>query len=418
MRKRENRNDAASAARKHWGGIIAAIFFLLLVFSNALLTTFGVEILKEFHENRNLAPFPKTNSGQFSLSKLIIDFDAYLNDHFFFRKPLLISLNTAKYFLFNVSPDPTALPAKEGWIFYGIPFVRRDYARETHLSDQYVEKVENSVLEIKRWLNARGIGFIFVLAPNKHNIYPQYMPSFIKKGEGISNGEWLVEHLAKMYPDTIVNVFQSLHRAANKRQVYFKIDTHWNSMGAMEASKTVFHMIRKSFPALRIKPLPQMKEINRVLSPGNFGQVMGVPLREEEALPVPLDGWNWKNISAAKLKKMLPERTRVFQRVNPRAPQTRVLVLGDSFMGRFDYYIAEMFGHSIFVNLWDTQLTADNRFPTHFIENLKPDLVNLLFVERRLQYGPGTNNEYVYSAENPGEVCKAINEKQHQWRTK
>ena len=397
--------------RKNWGGIIAALFFLLLVFSNALLTTFGIEILKEFHENRNLAPKPVFKSGQFSLTKFISDFDAYISDHFSFRKPLLISLNTVKYFLFNVSPDPTAMPSKKGWIFYGNTLLR-DYSRSDKPAQWYVEKIEQSLREKQAWLNARGTGFIFVLTPNKHNIYPQYMPSYLVKGEGISNGEQLVERLTKALPGAVANVFPALRETAKHRRVYYKIDTHWNHSGAREAAEVVFHLIKKSFPGLKLKPLPEMKDKLEVLSPGSFGQVMGVPLREEEATPVPRGGWNWKNFPGAKLKKLLPEHARVFQRINPGAPPTRVLVLGDSFMGRFDKYIAEMFGNSIFVNLWDTPLTADNRFPTGFIETIDPDIVILLFVERRLQYDHKIENVYYYNAENPAGVCKAINEKQ------
>lgn len=408
MKSQKNRDDAAGTARRHWGRIISAVFFLLLVFSNALLTLLGVNILKEFHENRNLAPKPMSKNGKFLLSRFISEFDAYISDHFCLRKPLLISQNTVKYFLFNVSPDPKAMPSKKGWIFYGTSLTLRDYARVNQLEPLYVERIEQSLRERKAWLNARGIGFIFTITPNKHNIYPQYMPSYRLKGKGISNGEWLGERLAKALPGTVANMFPALRRAAKHRQAYYKIDTHWNHWGAKEAALAVFHLVKKSFPGIKIKPLPGLKDTPEVLFPGNFGQVMGVPLREEEQVPVPLEGWSWKNVSASELKDMLPERAGVFQRVNPKAPPTRVLVLGDSFMSRFDKYISEMFGHSIFVNLWDTPLTAANRFPIDFIATLKPDIVIFLIAERRLQYSHYKNNGYFYSAENPGEVCKAV----------
>lgn len=196
--------------KNHRGRVTAAVFFLVLVFSNALLTLLGIELLKGFHENRGLAPKPAFNNGNFKVAKFIDDFETYINDHFTFRKPLLISWNTLRYLLFNLSSNRAALPSKDGWIFYNISFMRNDYIRANKLDPGYVDKIEQSLQERKAWLKARGIGFIFLLAPNKHNIYPQYMHPLLKRGNGPSNGELLVQRLCKTVPHTVVDMFTPL----------------------------------------------------------------------------------------------------------------------------------------------------------------------------------------------------------------
>ncbi|MGD2090166.1 MAG: hypothetical protein PVH61_28575 [Candidatus Aminicenantes bacterium] len=151
-----------------------------------------------------------------------------------------------------------------------------------------------------------------------------------------------------------------------------------------------------------------MIETLEVLSPGSFGRLMGVPLQEEERIPIPRGGWNWRNVSVSSWKKLLPERARVYQRINPKAPPIQVLVLGDSYMSRLDKYIAEMFGSAIFLNLWDTARKAINRFPIDFIESRKPDLVIFQMVERRLRYQRDDPPGYYYYAENPPQVRRCV----------
>ena len=203
------------------------------------------------------------------------------------------------------------------------------------------------------WLNTRGIKFLCLIAPNKHNIYPQYVHSHLKRGKGISNGESLVNHLAKKIPRTMVNVFRSLRRESLKHQVYYKIDTHWNHRGGLVAASSIYKSIRRWFPGFKIKPFPKMRDVSKTISPGNFGRLMGIPLKETEAIPTPFTGWGWKRKSSAQLKKQLPINGTVRKYSNASAPPFKVLILGDSFITRINKYLAGMFSHSIFLSLFN-----------------------------------------------------------------
>jgi hypothetical protein len=391
---------------KQPGALILTTIFVSVLYINSFLTILGVEFLPNLAENRRLYSISKffNKYSTKDIKNSCDNFNKYLNDHFAMRKPLVALTNSMKYYLFNSSSDPVAMPAKNGWIYYGTRAMIRDYKRVEHLSNEQIKQIELSLLQKSNWLSRQGIKFMFVIIPNKHNIYPQYMPAGLKKGSGISRGEYLVKHLSNSMPGVTVDAFDVLRKHALRDRVFYRIDTHWNHQGAKIVAEHVIEMISKSNSRLQYRVLPQMKDTTSIFTPGNFGRVMGVPLHEKEVVPVPQNSWGWHAVPADDIRAMLPQRARVSKRLNPHAPKTKVLVLGDSYMARFSDYFSEAFGETVFVNLWDTKLDATNRFPVPLIESMQPDLVVLIFAERRIGNQLTKNKGYYYLIENPPSI--------------
>ena len=383
--------------------LITVVFFSVL-YMNVFLTFNGVEFLEKFHENRNLAPVPSSFRPERFIESLPIfyrELDAYVRDHFAFRKPLIIIFNSLRYYFFDSSPTSKAMIGKNGWIFYGSKSMLSDYGRSNELEEKYLLKIERSFFERKLWLSKRNIGFVLVIVPNKHNLYSQFMPAYLKKGANPSNGELLIQRISS-HRDLTVNLFSVFRENSTKEQLYYKIDTHWNHAGAKLAVKSVIQQIKNICPDLHFRLLPSMTKKTTLFSTGNFGLLMGVPLREQESIEIPVDGWAWEKRPFEDVKRRLPERARVSQMINPKAPPTRVLVLGDSYMARFDKYLAEAFGHTIFINLWFTDDEPENRFPHEIISSVNPDLVIFLVAERRL--GSNRHDGFFLKGENPKQV--------------
>jgi len=385
------------------GAVILSLFFVCVIYFNFFLTLMNYEFLVNFSENRRLAQSSHILDNIISknIKGTCEKFERYLNDHFALRKPLVMMSNSTRYYVFNSSTDRVALPARDGWIFYGTVSMIRDHERKDRLSAEHLNQIKRSLIQKEAWLSSFGITFLNVIVPNKHNIYPQFMPEAVHRGDGPSRGEYLVHQLNEDLPKSTVDAFHILREFANHEQVYYKIDTHWNHLGASIVTAHIIEILSTSNSRFRTLRLPAMKHETVIFSPGNFGRVMGVPLQEEEVIPLPRTGWGWHVAPADHIKAFLPPRARVLKRVNPNAFPATVLVLGDSYMARFGDYLSEAFRDTILVNLWDTPLAAASRFPISLIEHVQPDLVIQMFAERRIGFHGQRNQGYYYCVENP-----------------
>ena len=383
---------------------ILTVFFLVIIYSNLALTVSGVEFFEEFHENRRLGDLPSVNLNSISyksITSLASGLKSYINDHFAFRKPLIMFYNSFTWYLFETSSSPIAMQGKDGWIFYGLKNLINDYERKETLYVEYINKIESSIANRQAWLAEKGIPFIFLIIPNKHNIYSQYMPDYLQRGSGPSNGELLMQQVLKKFPDVGVNIFDDLRKESNNNQFYYKIDTHWNHNGALLAVQEVLIQLKTFYPKIQYRELPVMDIKHDTFSPGNFGRVMGVPLKEIERKSIPENGWASKSKPTPELETFLPERAKIKRHFNPEAPPSCILVFGDSYSGagQFNFYLAESFRDTVLLNLWATAQMPANRLPTKLIEHLKPDLVLFMIAERRL--GDYPEKEYYYSGNDP-----------------
>ena len=95
------------------------------------------------------------------------------------------------------------------------------------------------VQDTSDWLRAQGIAYVFVIAPDKHVIYREYMPETIRRS-AISRIDKLVSRSAS----TPLFVCGSAAAArAGRERLYHRADTHWNDRGALVAARTASSML-------------------------------------------------------------------------------------------------------------------------------------------------------------------------------
>ena len=75
-------------------------------------------------------------------------------------------------------------------------------------------------------------GSLFFIAPDKHTIYFENMPSYITKVRDYSAADQLYDVLQNRNNITVVDLREDLVSNKEKSQLYFKVDTHWNYHGA------------------------------------------------------------------------------------------------------------------------------------------------------------------------------------------
>lgn len=387
-----------------------ALFFLLLLAANALLTLAGASWFDHFLERRVLAPFPDFTNKPFSVAAFTRGFDEYIADHYAFRKPLAIALNSVKYHVFHSSPSSEVMLGREGWAFSsGKRLIDETRSNWKFRPDaQYIRDIEAFIAGTADWLERRGIMFLFILAPEKSIIYPWYLPEAIGETPGISAGEALTRRLIRKFPKNVVNVFSPLHRKAAGAQLYYRMDPHWNHMGAKIAVDEAAAVMKRNFPRLGAPDFPEMELKDTSTAWLAFCRMMAAPMTETEKVPMPVTGWRSVRKPFQPLQNLLPPKGKGSLRTNPHLPPGKILIIGDSFANRIIEYMAELFAETYMVNLWETDyIDPANRFPFKLINAVRPDVVVVLFVEGRLKPCNEPWTDYMFNPAIPGLAASA-----------
>ncbi|HSQ35258.1 MAG TPA: hypothetical protein VLQ89_04620, partial [Candidatus Binatia bacterium] len=230
------------------GGI--ALLFLLFISLPLIDQVFKFIRPYELVEKRKLAEKPVFSIRRpFSFGK---KYEAWYNDHFTFRTRLVYLNNLLTYRMFHTAATAKVVIGKEGWLFLGNinPYFNEvDYYR--NLKPFTIRELRHwqIILEQRRdWLRRRGIHYLFVIAPNKSTIYPEFMPTAIKKINPRSRQDQLLAHLRRYSTVKIVDLRPALLAAKKVRPAYYRTDTHWNDWGGYVAYREVITSLRRHFP--------------------------------------------------------------------------------------------------------------------------------------------------------------------------
>ena len=217
---------------------IMALIFLAVLYFPMLDTVFEIVPKANLVEKRRLAAKP--DFGRVPVSHYPRQFTAYYTDHFPFRGYLIYLNSLLKFKLFGISAAPRVLVGKQGWLFMEKmdtdPGTVDYYRSQTLFSRRELEQWNHVLEERRRRLAARGIHYLFVIAPNKNTIYPEYMPDRIRKARNYSRMDQLLSYLRKKSLVPVLDLRKALVKAKKHHPVYSRTDTHWNGYGAYVAS--------------------------------------------------------------------------------------------------------------------------------------------------------------------------------------
>ncbi|MBN1840648.1 MAG: hypothetical protein JW802_11500 [Campylobacterales bacterium] len=139
------------------------------------------------------------------------------------------------YKLFNKSIFPNdTIVGKNGFLFLG-----NNYANvfsKTNgtffITDNAINQYVQELRKLQIWYEERGIDFVIAIAPNKHSIYKEKLPSWAK-----FNGETITDRILKACQGKQIHILDLRDALLQKsiidhRLLYHKTDTHWNMLGA------------------------------------------------------------------------------------------------------------------------------------------------------------------------------------------
>jgi len=290
------------------------------------------------------------------------------NNNFIFRDSLIRLEYWTRYNLLRESVFPQVLLGKDGWMYYTNEGNLDYYQRVKPLTEEQSGAIRSNIETIQRELTKEGIAFLFVIAPNKESIYPQYLPDGLARAE---NPAW-ADQIATSLDGTDVNVLDLravMLEAAKQAPVYFKTDTHWNPVGARDAYDAILTNLQPGFPILRPHPLSDFDQVTETSS-GDLAALIHLKGEVNEpftALHARFDkpSLGLKNPPAGQMITVMPD---------PALP--KAVIFRDSFFNGLQPFTSEHFSRCVYV--------SDMRVDRGLIAEEKPDIVILEVAERYL----------------------------------
>lgn len=372
----------ASAKQSVFHLVIIVIFFCAVsapLVHRLLHSTAAISDL----EKRTLAALPAAPQSLKELKSYPKSLETYYQDHFGFRETLTYLYKRMQYAIGD-SPSENVLIGRDGWLFLdGDRFLDPvgDYRNLNTYSQQEITQLAAYLIGKQRWLAKQHIKYIFVIAPNKHTIYSEKLPSRIKKAGPCSAVDQLVAAVGH-HPDFhMVDLREPLLSAkTDDRLLYYKTDTHWNDLGANVAQFELAKKLADLFPG-RIRPRSYEDRLfdRRYRKGGDLAYFIGLPNIFDEIEYRPL----WDDPCTPRLTAIEQESRKPLITECPDARIT-ALIFRDSFFSAVQPFLGTYFQQATYI--WQYA-----HFDTlaEYIQKRKPDVVIEEWAERVHPYkGP------------------------------
>jgi alginate O-acetyltransferase complex protein AlgJ len=261
----------------------------------------------------------------------------------------------------------SVLVGRDGWLFHRSDFVFEQMSGVMSLTDEDLRAWVGLLTEKLRWLNDRKIEFCFLIAPEKHVVYRDYLP------EGILISEErpvkrLIRELMAVAP--IEPIYPCLDLVAERvnRDTYHAVGSHWNFFGGFIAYRALAREIAKrtTIPIVDFGELATLPD--RV-----HAADLGVRLDPELVSPEHRCG-----VSFAKSKMIFENgiygrgHLAVYENLNAALP--KAVMFRDSSSYWILPFLSESFSRIV--------AAASPHIYNELIEHEKPDVVILELIER------------------------------------
>lgn len=381
--------DASPAARWRTASNLALVALFLVVLWTPLVAQMLDTQTEPLTENRRPAPFPQIEvkwAGPLpyprkrSVQAFPDGFEAYYNDHFGCRRPLIRCYNLAVIAGMmpglaasstgKPRPEAPALVGKNGWLFS-----TRDEDMETYrcarpFTREQLADWSRVLREREAWLAQRGIRYLFVVPPSKPAIYGEHLPRAIQRVSPTTRVEQLAAALKEHgAAELLLNLQPSVLAAKREYPQYpcfYRTDTHWNYLGGYFGYRGLMVALQRWYPDARPWELADFDIQSQEGPPLVLAELMDTaelftdthvtlePRRQRQAKTVHASPATRHGIESSVSE-------------NPQAPLGHALVLHDSFMLNVQPLFNEHWRQVHY--FW----TRD--FPYEQIERLRPEIV-------------------------------------------
>lgn len=190
-------------------------------------------------ENRPPANFPAFPKD-FIRSKLPEKLEKFFTDHYAFRNTLIRGHSLIAWHLLKKSINPEDCQiGRDNFLFLSDNHAKvfSQHSGALPVSETDLMNAEKHQTQLKDWCRSKNIIYLCVVPPDKHSIYPEYLPQWVMAPQKKIFIDKLVSRIKDK--DLVLNLKPALLEAKqlHKDTLYPKCDTHWNALGAYAGYK-------------------------------------------------------------------------------------------------------------------------------------------------------------------------------------
>jgi hypothetical protein len=364
---------APNPAVRRWQDHALISLFALFLLLPLLDLAFHLDPSAPPSENRLPAALPHRPDGFAGLKKFFADWEIYFNDHFGFRKILVNWHNRFKWSFFHEQNANNVLVGTGGWIYMAERRMIEHFCGTLPFTEPELQAWQKLLEHRRDWLAQRGVKYIFVLAPDKHSVYPEFLPVWLKDLGGRTKADQFFDY---MKAHSTVEVFDPrpvLFAAKKSAPVYLQTDTHWNQLGCFLVCEEMVRVLAKhQLPEIAPVALDSFDRTNRQPKGGDLLTFRGTPISKTESNAIILI----PKTELPEIKTFVPTGSHYQELATAKNPQGHGLafVYTDSFGHGWIPFLGYQFGEADFY--W--QYPLDGRL----IERQKPVVVINEMLER------------------------------------
>ena len=272
----------------------------------------------------------------------------------------------------------SAVVGRDGWIFFSGEKSLDYYQGTNMLGEKDLDQITAALQKLQDLCDERGIKLAFLILPNKEQVYYEHMPS-IEVVNTYKRTEALVDYVTE---NSNVNIIYPLDEITAQKpywRVYYKYDTHWNTIGSFIGTQLLYKSLGIETTELKYCAI---EENDRVYGNGALaGDLINIGGYNTKGWTPDIEySVNYKPDVKVTVLEGEVNQNSIYQTTSTSGNDGNLVFIGDSFRINMADYLAKDFAKCTIIN---KGLHMNN--PT-FRESLKD--VDYLVIEtvERLDY--------------------------------
>ena len=128
---------------------------------------------------------------------------------------------------------------RDDWMFCNYDNSIAYYCGSNLMSEQQMKDKLSLMQKLQNICDSRGVQLQFMIAPNKEQVYSEYMPTYTIENNYKRVPEF-IDYVKRNSSVKIIYPIDELRAAKSTMSTYYKYDTHWNHYGSFIATQALY----------------------------------------------------------------------------------------------------------------------------------------------------------------------------------